>query len=45
MPSGINKFSYWRKKIAEIPDTLEPLTMLMIRTTDECVYYETTPEH
>tara|TARA_B100001093_G_C26433873_1_gene845202 strand:+ start:47 stop:724 length:678 start_codon:yes stop_codon:yes gene_type:complete len=39
MPASINKFSYWRKKIAEIPDTLEPLTMLMIRTTDECSYY------
>lgn len=39
MSAGENKFQYWGKKLKELPDTLEPLTMLMIRTTDECVYY------
>ena len=35
----IKRFNYYRKKITEIPDNVEPLTHLMIRTTGECVYY------
>jgi len=35
----IKRFNYYRKKITEIPDNLEPLTHLMIRTAGECVYY------
>ena len=35
----LERFNYYRKKITEIPDNVEPLTWLMIRTTGESVYY------
>ena len=37
--SILERFNYYRKKITEIPDNIEPLTLLMIRTTGECVKY------
>ena len=37
--SILERFNYYRKKVTEIPDNVEPLTLLMIRTTGECVKY------
>lgn len=35
----MDKFKYWTDKIPEFQDNLEPLTLLMIRTTGEAMYY------